>query len=59
MQEPQPLGHNFTEEKIDPGRIAARAGEVRDKTHPHWVFGDAEDDGDRRGCVSGPLATRL
>jgi hypothetical protein len=41
MQEPQPLGHNFTEEKIDPGRVAAGPGEVRGKTHLHWVFGDA------------------
>src|SRR6516164_2329221 len=49
MQEPQPLGHEFPEEKIDPGRVAARPSEVRDKTYAHRIFGDAEDDWDHRG----------
>src|SRR5262245_16390183 len=53
MQEPQPFGTNFTEEKIEPGRIAARPGEVRDETYSCWIFGDAEDDRDRRGSGFG------
>jgi hypothetical protein len=49
MQETEALGHNFTEEKIDPGRIAARPSEVRNKTHLYRVFSDAENDWDRCG----------
>src|SRR5262245_13010608 len=58
MQEPQPFGTNFTEEKIEPGRIAARPGEVRDETYSCWVFGDAEDDRDRRGSSFGRKRSR-
>src|SRR5262245_47379414 len=58
MQEPQPFGTNFTEEKIEPGRIAARPGEVRDETYFCWVFGDAEDDRDRRGSSFGRKRSR-
>jgi hypothetical protein len=58
MQEPQPFGTNFTEEKIEPGRIAARPGEIRDETYSRWVFGDAEDDWDRRGRSFGRKRSR-
>ena len=34
-------------------QVAARPGEASDKTKPDRVFGDAEDDGDRRGCRLG------
>ena len=59
MQEPQPFGSNFTEEKIEPGRVAARPGEVRDETYSRWVFGDAEDDWDRRGRSFGRKRGRI
>jgi hypothetical protein len=41
MQEPQPLGHNFTGEKIDAGRVAARPRQAGDETEltgssPTW-----------------------
>jgi hypothetical protein len=49
MQQPQPLGHNFNGEKIDAGRVAARPREAGDQTQLDRVFGDAEDDWDRRG----------
>src|SRR5262249_2606304 len=58
MQEPQPFGANFTEEKIEPGRIAARPGKIRDETYSRWVFGDAEDDWDRRGRSFGRKRSR-
>src|SRR5262249_51423137 len=48
MQKPQSLGHNFTEEKIDPRQISARPGEASNKTNAHRIFGDAEDDWDCR-----------
>ena len=48
MQKPQSLGHNFTEEKIDSRRFAARPSEVSNKTNAHRIFGDAEDDWDCR-----------
>ena len=53
MQEPQPLGRHLRGEKIDAGRVAARPGEAGDKTKLDRVFGDAEDDRDRRGCSFG------
>ena len=40
-------------EKIDACQVAARPGEAGDKTKPDRVFGDGEDDGDRRGCRLG------
>src|SRR6478735_10918426 len=58
MQEPQPFGSNFAEEKIEPGRIAARPGEVRDETYFRWVFGDAEDDWERGGRSFGRKRSR-
>ena len=48
MQEPQPLGRHLLDEKIDASRIAFRPGEAGDKTKPDRVFGDTEDDRDRR-----------
>jgi Transposase len=48
MQEPQPLGHHLVSENIDAGRIAAGPGEAGDR-----VFGDKEDDRDRRCCGFG------
>ena len=44
---------NSASEKIDPCQVAARPGEAGDKTKPDRVFGDGEDDGDRRGCRLG------
>ena len=44
---------NSPTEKIDPCQVAARPGEAGDKTKPDRVFGDDEDDGDRRGCRLG------
>jgi hypothetical protein len=32
-EEPHPLGRNFSGEKIDPGRVAARLGKAGDDTH--------------------------
>jgi hypothetical protein len=49
VQEPQPLGHDFRGEKIDAGRVAARPGKTGDETQLDRVFGDDEDDWDRRG----------
>jgi hypothetical protein len=48
-QEFQPLCRQLTQEKIDACQVAARPGEAGDKTELHRVFGDQEDDGDRRG----------
>ncbi len=47
-QEFQPLCRQLTQVKIDACQVAARPGEAGDKTELHWVFGDYEDDGDRR-----------
>ena len=52
-QEFQPLCRQLSPEKIDPRQVAARPGEAGDKTKPDRVFGDGEDDGDRRGCRLG------
>jgi hypothetical protein len=49
VQESQPLGDSLLVEKIDTGRIAARPRKAGNKTHPHRVLADAEDDRDRRG----------
>jgi hypothetical protein len=38
----------FRRKKVDAGQIAARPSEARDKAHPDWIFGDREDDRDRR-----------
>ena len=48
MQQPQPLGRHLLGEKIDAGRVAAGPGEAGDKTKLDRVFGDTEDDRDRR-----------
>src|SRR5262249_24019478 len=53
MQQPQLLCPQLGDEKIDTGRIAAWSAETRDKTNLDRVFGDGEDDGDRRGCHFG------
>jgi hypothetical protein len=47
-QEFQPLCRQLRGEEINAGQVAARPGEARDQTKPDWVFGDHEDDGDRR-----------
>ena len=52
-QEFQPLCHQLGREKIDPRQVAAGPGEACDQTQPNRVFGNAEDDGDRRGCRLG------
>ena len=48
-QEFQPFCRQLRREKIDAGQVAVGPGEVRDQTKPDRVFGDHEDDGDRRG----------
>src|SRR6266540_3891189 len=50
MQQFQLLGHQFPIEKIDSRQVAARPGEVCDKTEPDRVFGNDEEDRNRRGC---------
>jgi hypothetical protein len=50
MQEPQPLGHDLLDEKIDAGRIAAGLGEASYKTKRDRVLANAEDDRNRCGC---------
>jgi hypothetical protein len=52
-QEFQPLCHQLSTEKIDSCQVAAWPGEASDKARPDRVFGDDEDDGDRRGCRLG------
>ena len=52
-QEFQPLCRQLGSEKIDACQVAARPGEAGDKTKLDRVFGDDEDDGDRRGCRLG------
>jgi hypothetical protein len=52
-QEFQPLCRQLTNEEINPCQVAAWPREAGDKTKPHRVFGDGEDDGDRRGCRLG------
>src|SRR5262249_36487077 len=49
-QEFQPLRRQLTRENIDTCQVAARPSEACNKTEPDRVFGDDEDDGDRRGC---------
>src|SRR5215468_2203324 len=56
MEEPQPLGRNFSGEKIDPGRVAARLGKAGDETKFDGVVADAEDDRDRCGRSLGRLS---
>ena len=60
----QPFCRQLADEKIDARQVAARPGEAGDETKPDRVFGDAEDDRNRRGCCFGrerrsgpPLAT--
>jgi hypothetical protein len=47
VQQPQPLGHQLSSEKIDTGRVAARPGKAGDQTKFNRVFADAEDESDR------------
>ncbi len=53
MQEPQPLGRHLLLEKIDAGRVAARASEADDKAKLDGVLSDTENDRDRRCCSFG------
>ena len=48
-QQLEPLGGQLADEKIDPGHVAGGPGKAADETEPDRVFGDHEDDGDRRG----------
>jgi hypothetical protein len=59
VQQTQSLGHNFGGQKIDAGRIAARPGKAGDQTQLDRVFGDAEDDRDRRGRGFGRRAAAV
>ena len=43
VQEPQPLGHKFSEENIDAGHIASRPSKAGDQPQPDGVFADEED----------------
>ena len=52
-QDFQPLRHQLTREKIDPGRIAARPGEAGDKTKPDRILAGDENNRDRRRCPLG------
>src|SRR6516165_2009899 len=56
MEKSQPLGRNFSGEKIDPSRVAARLGKAGDQTKPDGVLADAEDDRDRCGRSLGRLS---
>jgi hypothetical protein len=58
MQELQPLGHQLIEEKIDTRRVAARPGQARNETKLDRVFGDTEDDRNRRGRSFGREGSR-
>ena len=62
MQECQPFGQDLHEENIDARHIAARPGEVGDKTKLNRVFTDTEDDRDACcrsfGCERGSGANR-
>jgi hypothetical protein len=53
MQEPEPFCHQFSGKKVYSCQVAARAGETRDQTNPDRIFGDEEDDRNRRGCRLG------
>ena len=48
MQECQPFGDHFLDEKIDAGRVGARPREAGDKAKLDRVIADAEHDWDRR-----------
>src|SRR5262245_57686568 len=50
VQQFQLLRNQCGIEKIDAGQVAARPGQTRDKTEPDRVFGNDEEDRDRRGC---------
>jgi hypothetical protein len=52
-QELEPLGRELPREKVDAGQVAARSGEVGDKTKLDRVVTDHENDGNRRRCRLG------
>src|SRR6516225_4200078 len=62
MQEPQSFGHHFIGKEINASGVAARPGEVDDKTKLNRVFTDTEDDRDACcrsfGCKRGCCANR-
>src|SRR5215472_16554208 len=47
MQEPEPLGGNFLDKKIDAGRVSVRPRKAGDQTKPDRVVADAKDDRNR------------
>src|SRR5262245_11484562 len=49
MQKLQPLRSQFTADKVDACRVAARPWEAGDESELNRVFGEDEDNGDRRG----------
>ena len=53
MQKFQPLRRQFTADKVDARRVAARPCEAGDESKLDRVFGEDEHDGDRRGCRLG------
>jgi hypothetical protein len=52
-QQLETLGRQLGVDEIDSGRIATRTGEAGDQAEPYWVFGNRENDGDRRSCRLG------
>src|SRR5215470_9180703 len=59
MQESQPLSHNFGDEKVDAGCIAAWPSKAVDQAKLDWIFANAENDRDRRGRSFGRKRSRV
>jgi hypothetical protein len=60
MQEPEPLGHDFSHKKVDAGCIAARPGKAGNQPKLDRINTDAEDGNSGRrgfGCKRGRRAT--
>ena len=49
VQQPQPLGRDIRDEKIDARRVTTRTGKASDKIQLNRICADAENDRDRRG----------
>jgi hypothetical protein len=47
VQEPEPLGGNLLDKKIDAGRVSVRPRKAGDQTKPDRVVADAKDDRNR------------
>ena len=53
MQKFQPFRRQFTADKVDACRVAARLWDAGDESKLDWIFGHDEDNRDRRGCGFG------